>query len=345
MRLLEAIIEANQRAVSSGGKVELPAGEFTAALPLVALTCIDVRLNALIPERLGVPEEKFIWLRNSGNIIFDPMSSMTRTLAMACAIKDGKEIAVIGHTDCLVCKTTTMQLLERFKALGVERQALPDNLNEFFGLFSSERQNVMKACEIIRSSPLVGPKVPVHGLLIDIQSGKLEWLVNGYETFGATASEFTRSLKTALSRAEGVIGDMKEFKLGDMKFPETKIGEAVTKAEQFMQQIGEVVAAHPQAQSPRELAVEGAKDFLRHIVKSKLYKVVGDDKKIYGPINGEKVLAWLAEERIDPKTLVQTEGSTEWTQLEKLGELVKRVPIPLPPPLQPRVGFKRPGQR
>ena len=347
MRLLEAIIEANQRAVSSGGKVELAAGEFGDALPLVALTCIDARLNALIPERLGVPEEKFIWLRNAGNIITGPMSSTMRSLALACAVKGGREIVVIGHSDCLVAKSSTMQLLEGFAKLGVERAKLPDNINEFFGVFSSERQNVIKGCEIIRSSPLVGPKMPVHGLLLDIQSGKLEWLVNGYEIFGATASAFNNSLTAMIDKTEATLGQMQDFKLGDMKFPETKIGEAVTKAEQFVQKIGEVVAAHPQAQTPRELVVEGAKDFLRHIVKSKLYKVVGDDKKIYGPINGEKVLAWLAEERIDPKSLVQMEGSTEWTMLEKLGDMVRRGPIPLPPPLQPKMGFKvkRPGQR
>ena len=346
MRLLEAILEANHRAASAGGKVELAAGEFGDALPLVALTCIDARLNPLIPERLGVPEEKFIWLRNAGNIITGPMSSTMRSLALACAVKGGREVVVIGHSDCLVAKNSTMSLLEGFAKLGVERAKLPENITEFFGIFSSERQNIIKACEIIRSSPLVGPKVPVHGLLLDIQSGKLEWLVNGYETFEATASAFTSSLRTAMDRAEGAIGDMKDFKLGEMKFPETKIGEVVGKAELVFQKIEDIAAAHPQAQTPKELVIEGAKDFLRHIGKAKLYKVVGDDKKIYGPIQGEKILQWLAEERIDPGTLVQTEGSTEWTPLAKLGELVKRAPIPLPPPLVPKTGFKvnRPGR-
>lgn len=49
-------------------------------LPLVALTCIDARLNPLVPDVFGMPEDKFIWLRNAGNIITDPMSS---TIAVA----------------------------------------------------------------------------------------------------------------------------------------------------------------------------------------------------------------------------------------------------------------------
>lgn len=348
MRLFEAIIAANERAINRGGLVELAVSEFEDSLPLAALTCIDARLNKLIPERLGVPEEKFVWLRNAGNIITGPTSSTMRSLALACAVKGGKEIAVIGHSDCQVAKHSTMQLLESFAKLGVERAKLPENITEFFGVFASERQNVLKACDIIRGSPLVGPKVPVHGLLMDINSGKLEWLVNGYETLGrSTASEFTASLKSSIDRTQAAIGDLKEFSLGEMKFPETKIGEVVTKVEQIIQRAEDVVGAHPQVQNVKELAREAVRDFARHIIKTKLYKVIGDDKKIYGPINGEKLLQWLGEDRIDPKTPVQVEGSTEWAPLEKLGELVRRGPIPLPPPLDPKAGFKvkRPGHR
>src|SRR5881394_547790 len=145
MHLFEAIVEANHRAVAVGAKATLNLAEFADALPVVALTCIDPRLNRLIPEMLGVPEEQFIWLRNAGNIITGPLSSTMRSLALACAIKGGKEIAIIGHTDCQVCKTTTMQLIDRLRGLGIERHLLPENINEYFGTFGSERQNVIKA--------------------------------------------------------------------------------------------------------------------------------------------------------------------------------------------------------
>src|SRR6266567_7519251 len=190
MRLLEAIVEANHRAVAVGAKATLNLAEFADALPLAALTCIDPRLNRLIPEMLGVPEEQFIWLRNAGNIITGPLSSTLRSLSLACAVKGGKEIAIIGHTDCRVGKTTTMELIDRLRALGVERHLLPENLNEYFGMFASERQNVIKAADFVRHSPLIGPKIPVHGLLVDIQTGKLEWLVNGYQSLETISSRW-----------------------------------------------------------------------------------------------------------------------------------------------------------
>src|SRR5437660_520674 len=145
MRLLEAIIDANHRALAGDANAGLHPAEFADELPIVALTCIDPRLNSLMPGALGVPEDQFIWLRNAGNIITGPLSSTMRSLALACAVKGGKEIVVIGHTDCQVGKTTTMQLLDRFRLLVIERHILPDNLNEFFGIFGSDRQNVIKA--------------------------------------------------------------------------------------------------------------------------------------------------------------------------------------------------------
>src|SRR6266704_3178205 len=160
MRLVEAIIDANHRALAGDTNAGLHPADFADELPLVALTCIDTRLNSILPQVLGVPQEQFIWLRNAGNIITGPQSSTMRSLSLACAVKGGKEIAIIGHTDCQVGKTTTMQLLERLRAIGVERHMLPDNLTEFFGMFGSDRQNVIKAADLVRHSPVIGRKIP-----------------------------------------------------------------------------------------------------------------------------------------------------------------------------------------
>lgn len=250
MRLFEAIIEANHRAAAGDASAGLRPAEFADSLPIAALTCIDARLNPLIPEVLGIPEEHFIWLRNAGNIITGPLSSTMRSLALACAVKGAKEITIIGHTDCQVCKTTTLQLLERLKDLGVERHVLPDNVNEYFGLFSSERQNVIKACDLVRHSPLIGPKIPVHGLLVDIQTGRLEWLVNGYQEWAAMADKWNEVVRSAGETVDK-LKSLTDFNLGEMKFPETKIGEAASKAGDWLsQKIGELEIQPPPPDQP-----------------------------------------------------------------------------------------------
>jgi carbonic anhydrase len=156
-----------------------------------------------------------------------------RSLALACVVKGGKEIAIIGHTDCQVAKTTMMELLDRFRAMGIERHLLPANVNEYFGIFSSERANVIKAVDTVRSSPLIGPKIPVHGLLVDIETGKVEWLVNGYQTLETRGASMNESVASASHRLE-TLKSLTDVEIGGIKFPDTKIGDTVTKAEDWL---------------------------------------------------------------------------------------------------------------
>jgi carbonic anhydrase len=239
VRLFEAIVDANHRAIAGDADAGLHPADFADELPVIALTCIDPRLNALFPNALALPAEEFIWLRNAGNIITAPLSSTMRSLALACAVKGGREIAVIGHTDCQVARTTTMLLLDKLKALGVERNCLPDNINDFFGMFGSERQNVIKACDIIRHSPLIGPKMPVHGLMVDTGTGKLDWIVNGYQTL-ETAVSLHDAQTNQIGQTTGKLG---HFDIAEMKFPEGKIGEMAMKTANQPEQEGTQIGA------------------------------------------------------------------------------------------------------
>jgi carbonic anhydrase len=348
MRLLEAIVAANQQA-RSYDEVALDLQPFGDSLPIIALTCIDPRLNKLFPHALGVPEDQFIWLRNAGNIIFDPLSSMTRTLALASAIKGGKEIAIIGHTDCKVGKTSIAELTDRFKAAGVDRSRLPDNLHDFFGLFASERQNVIHGTEFVRQSPLIGSKVPVHGLIIDVNTGKLEWVVNGYQAFATSIS--TAGAATAeLTRHDGIV-PLPEFKIGEMKFPEIKIGEITSPAAPVSQsvspqpvavsnpnqEIRRLEAKRPQVQEVARAGEQKNSPLLR-IARSQMYKVMGDDQKVYGPVLGREIERWINEGRIDLNTLAQKVGYKNWKRLADFAEEMEHVATPpaLPPEEQQR---------
>ena len=77
MRLFEAILDANHRALAGDANAGLHPADFADSLPIAALTCIDARLNPLFPEVLGLPKEHFVWLRNAGNIITGPEDKET----------------------------------------------------------------------------------------------------------------------------------------------------------------------------------------------------------------------------------------------------------------------------
>ena len=307
MPLFESIIDANHRAVAGDASAGLHPADFADALPVVALTCVDPRLNAYFPNALALPTEQFIWLRNAGNIITSTLSSTMRSLALACAVKGGREIAVIGHSDCQVCKTPTMALLDKLRALGVDRSRLPENLNEFFGMFGSERQNVIKACDLIRNSPLIGPKIPVHGLLLDLETGRLDWLVNGYETLQTQVSPGLPG-NVALPKAGDPmepLGAFKEFAMGEMKFPERKIGEVVSR-------VGEV------------LTQEAGK------LEARMEQAIGPAAELVQPVAAQ--VAHYAEQNWPKPPPIRVRPPP----------LPPAKKIPPPPPIRPRADFRRP---
>lgn len=326
MKLIEAIIKANKESSDPLKSVSFDAVEYIDSLPLVILTCIDPRLNKLFPSVLGLPEDMVIWLRNAGNIITGPFSSTTRSIALACAIKQGREIAVIGHTDCLVGKSTVLTLTEQFKALGIDRSKLPDNIVEFFGLFASERQNVIKSTEFIRHSPLISPKIPVHGLIVNTNTGRLEVVVNGYETLGAAVTEFATTLQTAAQQVEATSSMIQDLQLGQEKVADTKIGEFIEKISEAAKIAQEAVKEHPEAKNPVELAEKVAADYAKFIIKEKLYKVIGADNRVYGPVSGFKIIEWLNDGRISDSTPIQMDGTTEWQPIKSLTEKRENFP-------------------
>ena len=59
---------------------------------------------------------------------------------------------------------------------------------------------------------------------------------------------------------------------------------------------------------------------LIRIDPSQMYKVMGDDKKIYGPVLGREIERWLTEGRIDLNTLAQKVGYKNWKRLADFAE-------------------------
>jgi hypothetical protein len=51
-----------------------------------------------------------------------------------------------------------------------------------------------------------------------------------------------------------------------------------------------------------------------------MYKIVGADQEVYGPVTAEELRRWMAEGRANAQTLVQREGSAEWIPLGTMPE-------------------------
>jgi hypothetical protein len=77
-----------------------------------------------------------------------------------------------------------------------------------------------------------------------------------------------------------------------------------------------------------------------------MYKIIGADQKEYGPVSADQLRQWIAEGRVDGRTKVQPDGSTDWKTVAELAEFAGVLPpapsLSTPPlhipaiPAQPR---------
>jgi prepilin-type processing-associated H-X9-DG protein len=82
-----------------------------------------------------------------------------------------------------------------------------------------------------------------------------------------------------------------------------------------------------------------------------MYKLLGADKKEYGPISADQIQAWIAQGRANARTQVQVVGSTEWKPLADFPEFAAAlqkpagttVPSATPMEAQPTVAPKTSG--
>jgi len=62
-----------------------------------------------------------------------------------------------------------------------------------------------------------------------------------------------------------------------------------------------------------------------------MYKIIGADKKEYGPITGDQIRQWIAEGRVNAQTQARVEGAAEWQPLSAI------------PAFATALGFSAPG--
>ncbi len=72
-----------------------------------------------------------------------------------------------------------------------------------------------------------------------------------------------------------------------------------------------------------------------------MYRVIGSDGKVYGPVGIDVISRWAAENRLNAFTLVQKEGTTEWKPLYLYPELLSVLEAQVSPPYPDRTSQLR----
>lgn len=185
---IDEILAYNERFVE---QTRLPTIGHAPRRHMALVTCMDCRLVQMFEQALGLERGDVLELRTAGATISEneregAANDLIRSLAGGIYLLGVREVAVIGHTQCGLAHADSTALVASMQALGVdppkliEQEKLGDmqGLLRWFGVFNDVHVNVREVVNVIRSSPYL-PKIPVHGLVIDIITGKLELVDKG----------------------------------------------------------------------------------------------------------------------------------------------------------------------
>ena len=154
---------------------------------LVILSCMDTRLVELLPKALNIRNGDVKIIKNAGATITHPFGSITRSLIVAVYELNADEIMIIGHHDCGMGSVEPKKLIEKLKKRGIPQKRLDIlrysgyDLEEWLKGFDCVADNVLHSCEMVVNHPLLPEGIPVHGLLIDPNTGELEVIRDGYQ--------------------------------------------------------------------------------------------------------------------------------------------------------------------
>jgi carbonic anhydrase len=186
--VIDEILAHNERFVQ---QTSLPMIGHAPRRHMAVVTCMDCRLVQMFEAALGLERGDVLELRTAGATIPEnerarASNDLIRSLAGGVYLLGVQEIAVIGHTQCGLSHIDGAALTASMQALGVDAQQLIEQeglgdingLLRWVGAFSDVHINVGQVVQAIRQSPYL-PNIPVSGLVIDINSGKLELVDKG----------------------------------------------------------------------------------------------------------------------------------------------------------------------
>lgn len=155
---------------------------------MVVVTCMDTRLVELLPKAMNLHNGDAKILKNAGAIVSHPFGSLMRSIIVAVYQLQADEVFVIGHYDCGMTGLNSENVIANAKARGISDDVIETlshagiDLNKWLTGFNDVREGIEKSVNIIRNHPLLPKNLPVHGMIIDPETGRLDLVDAAYPT-------------------------------------------------------------------------------------------------------------------------------------------------------------------
>ncbi|TWT24098.1 carbonic anhydrase [Planomicrobium sp. CPCC 101110] len=186
MSMLNEILEYNEGFVEDKKYEQFITTKFPDK-KIVILTCMDTRLFELLPKAMNLKNGDVKIVKSAGAVINHPFGGIMRSLFVAVYALGADEIYIIGHHDCGMAAIEPDSVLEKMKARGIDEKTI--EMVEYSGIdlgqwlrgFDNVTDSVRHSVNMVKNHPLMDRSVPVHGLVIDPKTGKLDLIVDGNE--------------------------------------------------------------------------------------------------------------------------------------------------------------------
>ena len=185
MTLLNDILEYNHQFVEKQEYKKYETTKFPKKR-MVILTCMDTRLLELLPKSMNLGNGDVKTVKNAGALVSHPFGSVMRSILVAVYELKADEVLVIGHHDCGMSALKSDRMIESMKERGISEETLKTlsysgiDFEKWLHGFDNVSESVEHSVTVIKNHPLMPSGVPVHGLVIDPATGKLDLVVDGY---------------------------------------------------------------------------------------------------------------------------------------------------------------------
>ncbi|WP_025783926.1 carbonic anhydrase [Sporosarcina sp. D27] len=185
MTLLSTILEHNDQFVSEHQYEKFATTKFPNKR-IVILTCMDTRLTELLPSAMNLKNGDAKIVKSAGALVAHPFGSIMRSLLIAIYELQADEVYIIGHYDCGMSSIDTDSIVDKMVARGIDRDLFKTlaysgvDLKGWLHGFKDVTASVKQSVDAVRNHPLMDKTVPVHGLVMHPDTGKLDVIEDGY---------------------------------------------------------------------------------------------------------------------------------------------------------------------
>lgn len=186
MKIIDEILVHNEKFVTDKRFEEFETSKFPEK-KLVILSCMDTRLVELLPQAMNIRNGDVKIVKSAGAIVAHPFGSIMRSILVAVYELNADEICVVGHHDCGMSSLNADVFLAKARARGITQELIDTleysgiDLHQWLKGFEKVEDSVTDSVNTIKNHPLLEKGIPVHGLVIDPATGKLDVVINGYE--------------------------------------------------------------------------------------------------------------------------------------------------------------------